>query len=39
MADLEKSIAACCKQLKLSINFAGQAFEPKGNGSRAARGV
>ena len=31
MADLEKSIAACCKQLKLSINFAGQAFEQKGN--------
>lgn len=31
MADLEKSIAACCKQLKLSTNFAGQAFEQKGD--------
>ena len=31
MADIEKSIAACCKQLKLSTNFAGQAFEQKGD--------
>lgn len=31
MADIEKSIAECCKQLKLSTNFAGQAFEQKGD--------
>lgn len=31
MADIEKFIAACCKQLKLSTNFAGQAFEQKGD--------
>ena len=31
MADIEKSIAACCKQLKLPTNFAGQAFEQKGD--------
>lgn len=31
MADIEKSIAVCCKQLKLSTNFAGQAFEQKGD--------
>ena len=31
MADLGKSIAECCKQLKLSTNFAGQAFEQKGD--------
>lgn len=31
MADIEKSIAECCKQLKLSANFAGQAFEQKGD--------
>jgi hypothetical protein len=31
MADLEKSIATCCKQLKLSTNFAEQAFEQKGD--------
>lgn len=31
MADMEKSIAGCCKQLKLSANFAGQAFEQKGD--------
>ena len=30
MADIEKTIAECCKQLKLSANFAGQAFEQKG---------
>ena len=30
MADLEKSIAECCKKLKLSTNFADQAFEQKG---------
>ena len=29
MADIEKIIAECCKQLKLSANFAGQAFEQK----------
>lgn len=31
MADLGKAIAECCKQLKLSTNFAGQAFEQKGD--------
>lgn len=31
MADIEKSIAECCKQLKLSANFAGQAFGQKGD--------
>lgn len=31
MADMEKSIAECCKQLKLSANLAGQAFEQKGD--------
>ena len=31
MADIEKSIAECCKQLKLSTNFAGQAFLQKGD--------
>ena len=31
MADVEKSIAECCKQLKLSANFAGQAFKQKGD--------
>src|SRR5574344_1430973 len=30
MADIEKSIAECCKQLKLSTNFAGQAYLQKG---------
>ena len=31
MADIEKSIAECCKQLKLSTNFAGQAYLQKGD--------
>lgn len=31
MADIEKSIAECCKQLRLSANFAEQAFEQKGD--------
>lgn len=31
MADIKKSIAECCKQLRLSSNFAGQAFEQKGD--------
>jgi DNA replication protein DnaC len=31
MADIEKSIAECCKQLRLSVNFAGQAFEQEGD--------
>lgn len=31
MADMEKSIAECCKQLRLSVNFAGQAFEQEGD--------
>jgi DNA replication protein DnaC len=31
MADVEKSIAECCKQLKLSTNFAGQAMTQKGD--------
>ena len=31
MADIEKTIAECCKQLKLSANFAGQAFKQKGD--------
>lgn len=31
MSDIERTIAACCKQLKLSANFAGQAFEQKGD--------
>lgn len=30
MVDIQKSIAECCKQLKLSANFADQAFEQKG---------
>lgn len=30
MADLETSIAECCKQLRLSSNFASQAFTQKG---------
>ena len=28
MADIERSIAECCKQLKLSANFAGQVSIP-----------
>lgn len=28
---IEKSIAECCKQLKLSTNFAGQAYLQKGD--------
>lgn len=31
MADIEKSIAECCKQLRLSSNFAGQAMTQKGD--------
>ena len=31
MSDIEKCIAECCKQLKLSANFAGQAFKQKGD--------
>jgi DNA replication protein DnaC len=31
MADMEKSIAECCRQLKLSTNFAGQAMTQKGD--------
>ena len=31
MANIEKSIAECCKQLKLSTNFAGQAYLQKGD--------
>lgn len=31
MADIEKSIAECCKQLRLSANFAEQAFEQEGD--------
>jgi len=31
MADIEKSIAECCKQLRLSSNFAGQAMALKGD--------
>ena len=31
MADIERSIAECCKQLKLSTNFAGQAYLQKGD--------
>lgn len=31
MDELEKSIADCCKKLKLSTNFAGQAFEQEGS--------
>ena len=31
MADMETSIAECCKQLKLSTNFAGQAYLQKGD--------
>ncbi|MDY3998523.1 MAG: ATP-binding protein, partial [Blautia sp.] len=31
MSDIEKSIAECCKQLKLSANFAGQAYLQKGD--------
>ncbi len=31
MADIEKSIAECCKQLRLSSNFAGQAMAQKGD--------
>lgn len=31
MADMEKSIAECCKQLKLSANLAGQTFKQKGD--------
>lgn len=31
MADIEKSIAECCKQLRLSSNFAGQAMIQKGD--------
>mgnify|MGYP003605618068 CR=1 FL=1 len=31
MVDIEKSIAECCKQLRLSVNFAGQAFEQEGD--------
>lgn len=31
MADIEKSIAECCKQLKLSANLAGQAYLLKGD--------
>ena len=31
MADIEKSIAECCKQLRLSSNFAGHAMIQKGD--------
>ena len=31
MADIERSIAECCKQLRLSSNFAGQAMTQKGD--------
>lgn len=31
MADIEKSIAECCKQLRLSSNFAGQAMIQEGD--------
>jgi DNA replication protein DnaC len=31
MADIEKSIAECCKHLRLSSNFAGQAMTQKGD--------
>lgn len=31
MADIEKSIVECCKQLRLSSNFAGQAMTQKGD--------
>lgn len=31
MADIDKSIAECCKQLRLSANFAEQAFEQEGD--------
>lgn len=31
MADIEKSIAECCKQLRLSVNFAGQAYLQEGD--------
>lgn len=31
MNDIEKSIAECCKQLRLSSNFAGQAMTQKGD--------
>lgn len=31
MADIEKSIADCCKQLKLSSNFSSQAMAQKGD--------
>lgn len=34
MADIEKSIAECCKQLRLSSNFAGQAMTQEGNTSQ-----
>ena len=31
MVDIEKSIADCCKQLRLSSNFSGQAMTQKGD--------
>ena len=31
MADIETSIAECCRQLRLSSNFAGQALTQKGD--------
>ena len=31
MDDVKKTIAECCKQLKLSANLAEQAFEQTGN--------
>lgn len=31
MADIEKSIAECCKQLRLSTNFAEQTSTQKGD--------
>lgn len=34
MNEIGKAIAECCKQLKLSTNFAGQAFEQKGETSQ-----